>query len=80
MLGIGRGDDPAGVRTAQGKLYLIVAIDRTSKFAFGSRPCENSASDSVSPRRATVVAIFSHAARPIAFSTSSAAGVIIAHI
>jgi hypothetical protein len=24
----------AEVRTAQGKLYLIVAIDRTSKFAF----------------------------------------------
>ena len=26
--------DIAEVRTAQGKLYLIVAIDRTSKFAF----------------------------------------------
>ena len=26
--------DLAEVRTAQGKLYLIVAIDRTSKFAF----------------------------------------------
>ena len=26
--------DIAEVRTAQGKLYLLVAIDRTSKFAF----------------------------------------------
>lgn len=26
--------DLAGVRTAEGKLYLLVAIDRTSKFAF----------------------------------------------
>ena len=26
--------DLAEVRTAQGKLYLLVAIDRTSKFAF----------------------------------------------
>jgi hypothetical protein len=30
----------------------------------GRRLCENSASDSVSPRRATVIAVFSHAARP----------------
>jgi hypothetical protein len=27
------GDKPAGVRTGEGKLYLFVAIDRTSKFA-----------------------------------------------
>jgi hypothetical protein len=26
--------DLAEVRTAQGKIYLIVALDRTSKFAF----------------------------------------------
>src|SRR6516164_7446844 len=37
---------------------------RTAIVSKGRRLCENSVSDSVAPRRATVVAIFSHSARP----------------
>jgi hypothetical protein len=41
-------------------------VEGTQECRGGRRLCENSASDSVYPCRATVVAIFSHAARPLA--------------
>jgi hypothetical protein len=66
--GLRRLFEPPSFRSRPSGLARKCPLARNSSAVLddrdGRRPCENSAPDSVQPSRATVVAIFSHAARP----------------